>query len=186
MLAVEYHDSGLARLGDVLPGEDEVPHLILRRFLDRYLGEAKTWLVVFRLLDDVHGRGDFSRAQGVERAGAGLDDEGRVQAGLEDLVDEVPGHVRRLALEHHRHRQLQALAVEHGHFAVGLDLEVDTVLGNGEQVRVVVPLDAGTKLLKARLQRHHFGLAAMGLGVAHGQRQAEDAQGDGQGEPGKR
>ncbi|MNE81027.1 hypothetical protein D3C80_1776480 [compost metagenome] len=141
---------------------------------------------MFRLLDDVHRRGDFSRTQGVERAGTGLDDEGRVQAGLEDLVDEVLGHVRRLALEHHRHRQLHALAVEHGHFTVRLDLEIDPVLGNGEQVRVVVPFDGGTKFLETRLQRHHFGVATVGLGSAHAQRQAEDTQGNGQGEPGKR
>jgi hypothetical protein len=116
----------------------------------------------------------------------GLHDKGRVQAGLEHLVDEVLGHEGGLALEHHGHRQLHALAVEHGHFAVRLDLEVDTVLGNGEQVRVVVPFDRGAKFLEACLQRHHFGLSAVGLGIAHVHGQAEGAQGDGQGEPGKR
>ena len=186
VLAVQHHDIGLAWLIDLLPGVDEVPHLIFRRLLDRDFGEAKTGLVMLGLLDDVHRRGDFVRAQGIERVRAGFDDKGLVQAGLEHLVDEVLGHEGGLALEHHRHRQRHGLAVEHGHFAVRLDLEVDPVLGNGEQVGIVVPFDRGAKLLEARLQRHHFGVTAVGLGIACPIRQAEGAQGDRQGEPGKR
>ncbi|MNB88337.1 hypothetical protein D3C76_626590 [compost metagenome] len=91
-----------------------------------------------------------------------------------------------MVLEHHRHRQLDALAVEHGHFAVGLDLEIDPVLGNGEQVGVVVPFHRGTKGLQTLLQRHHVGMTAMGLGIARPVRQAERAQRDSQGETGQR
>ncbi|MNR27299.1 hypothetical protein D3C85_1445650 [compost metagenome] len=91
-----------------------------------------------------------------------------------------------MVLEHHRHRQLDTLAVEHRHFAVGLDLEVDPVLGDGEQIGVIVPFHRGAKFLKTRLQRHHFGVTAVGLGITRPERQAEGAQGDGQGEAGQR
>ncbi|MCY1455397.1 hypothetical protein D9M71_725290 [compost metagenome] len=47
MLAVQHHNTGLARLGNVLTGVDKVPDLVLRWLLDGDFGEAETGLVVF-------------------------------------------------------------------------------------------------------------------------------------------
>ncbi|MNY35310.1 hypothetical protein D3C86_1697090 [compost metagenome] len=59
MLAIEHHNIGLARLGYVLAGVDEIPDLILGWLINGNLGETKAGLVVGGILDDIHRRLDF-------------------------------------------------------------------------------------------------------------------------------
>lgn len=130
-----------------------------------------------RRLDGGHGGFNFLGAQGIERVRAGFNHKGFIQARLEYFIDEVVGHVRGIVLEYHRHAQFQAFAIEHGHFTIGLDLDVGAILGNNEDVGVVIIFDRGAERFQGALQRHHFCRAAVGLGLW---READEGQRQGQ------